>query len=368
MCVSNKPCCVVWASKRGQSPPAPSGNIWICSGCYIKNNLLSPNRSRSRTNSGHNVNFADTAVIEQKPDEIVPEEEVISQVTSHNSPNIQASNSPICQLYLGNRCPHGTSGKKMIEGKECNSFLPTCCYRFIKEGPQSKYGCNKGKNCDSFHPILCKYSVRNRRCTNKECAYVHLRATKRWPENEDRPPRSDQPRHDDRLNEERTRYRSGPVSERNSARNSSTSGRNPRLDEGRTRYRSGQMSDRNPASNRSSSSRNPPNTEPRQRIRQEDERRNYPENNGNILRLIQDIRGDFQRELELMRAQMFCIKQPAPPPWLTSPHCFPPQMDQTNTYPNINTSQMDNHNMMHQIPQHQLPQYRDMLIRQQSSS
>jgi hypothetical protein len=67
----------------------------------------------------------------------------------------------------------------------------------------------------------------------------------------------------------------------------------------------------------------------------------------------------------LMRAQMFFMKQPAPPPWTTPLPYYPPT---PQTEHPINNPQMESQNMMHQIPQHQLPLYRDMLLRQQSSS
>ena len=38
--------------------------------------------------------------------------------------NIEPShNGPICPLYLKNSCPHGTSGKKLIDDKECDNNI-----------------------------------------------------------------------------------------------------------------------------------------------------------------------------------------------------------------------------------------------------
>ena len=312
-----------------------TGNVWICSGCYVKNDPLAPNKTRKRTDSGsaaNSVNF-DENIVQLSANENTTEE----KVTPDELATMNSSNSPVCQLYLKNACPHGTSGKKEVDGHECSNFHPKRCYRFVKEGPRSKFGCQKGKKCDFFHPILCRYSVRNRRCTNKECTFVHLRGTKRWPESEDKPPKSGQarPRKDDPSLERQTRTRSNFVPEENSTSERSRSGINPSGSNQR---------------------------------RQQEEKEEKPLNNGDIVRLIQDIRGDFQRELELMRAQMFFIKQPAPPPWVTQSHFRPPQVEQANVHPNPNNSQLENQNTMHQIPQRPLPLYRDALLRQHSCS
>ena len=89
----------------------------------------------------------------------------------------------------------------------------------------------------------------------------------------------------------------------------------------------------------------------------------------NIIKLIQDMRGDFQRELEQMRSQMYYLKQPIPPPWITPPHFLPPQMEQPTMNSHLNNSQqMDALNMSHQIHANQVPLYRDMLLRQQQSA
>lgn len=140
-------------------------------------------KDNSTSASGYSVNFLETAMTNSEQAE---NSEIVTNIEpSHNG--------PICPLYLKNSCPHGTSGKKLIDDKECDKYHPKCCHRFVKEGPKSKRGCRKGKNCDFFQPVLCKYSLGNRRCTNKECTFVHLPGTKRWPESEDRAKRTDLP-------------------------------------------------------------------------------------------------------------------------------------------------------------------------------
>ena len=312
----------------------PLGNKWICSGCYKKNDLVTPNRARKRTTSGHSVGFVNNSAGDKdKKDETVSGED-------NNDESDDSSENPICKLYVKNSCPHGITGKKEVNGKMCEEHHPKRCFRYVKEGPKSKRGCNKGKKCEYFHPVLCKYSVKNRRCTNKECSFVHLRGTKRWPENEDKPRTSDEfleNGHNSMVHERRkpTRSRSNSVSE--------------------AHYRS-----KNTAQ-KPNTSINPNN------LHTQDQR----ENNSNIVKLIQDLRGDFQRELEQMRSQIFYLKQPAPPPWMNLPQSLP-HMDQSMIHQNIVPAQMENQSMMqfpqHQIPQNPLPLYRDTLRRQHFTS
>ena len=51
------------------------------------------------------------------------------------------------------------------------------CFKFMKFGSKSNKGCNKGSTCQYFHPILCKFSVRSKKCFNKDCTYPHLPGT-----------------------------------------------------------------------------------------------------------------------------------------------------------------------------------------------
>ena len=41
-----------------------------------------------------------------------------------------------------------------------------------------------GSNCKFYHPILCRYSVRERLCTNEKCTFVHLTGTRRHHDDE----------------------------------------------------------------------------------------------------------------------------------------------------------------------------------------
>ena len=320
--------------------PTPVGNIWICSGCYKKNDLVAPSKTRKQSNSEHSVTFdvGNSAKDKETEEEAVSDGEELSNKELDNR-----SENPICKLYLKNACPHGITGKKEINHRTCDEHHPKRCFRFVKEGPTSKRGCNKGKKCEYFHPTLCKYSVKNRRCTNKECSFVHIRGTKRWPKNEDRPRRTDESHDIDHHNRPYGR-RTAPRSRSNSVSEDTTrqSSRNRALN-----LNSTQISWKDPCN------------------------REKNDNNPNVVKLIQDLRGDFQRELEQMRSQIYFLKQPAPPPWMNLSQSLQP-LDQSMIQQNMGPAHIENQTMMHvpqhQIPQHQLPLYRDTLLRQHYTS
>ena len=87
---------------------------------------------------------------------------------------------PTCQKYIRGSCPHGISGKTPVNGQICSFSHPKRCMKFCRNGPYSKYGCDKGRECQYMHPVLCKYSLKFRKCTNLRCKFTHLKFTKRY--------------------------------------------------------------------------------------------------------------------------------------------------------------------------------------------
>ena len=77
------------------------------------------------------------------------------------------------------RCPHGLTGKRLIEGKRCPFQHPIRCRYYTQYGNYKHKGCKKMKDCTFYHPKLCRDSVSQRCCLNKECGYVHLKGTAR---------------------------------------------------------------------------------------------------------------------------------------------------------------------------------------------
>ena len=85
----------------------------------------------------------------------------------------------VCRKYRRRECPHGASGKTLVDGKPCNFLHPRRCRRYAHNGTHPKYGCTKS-NCELLHPVLCRYSVRNRVCLNLDCPFTHLKFTRRY--------------------------------------------------------------------------------------------------------------------------------------------------------------------------------------------
>ena len=100
----------------------------------------------------------------------------------HHPPNQNEGETtqPTCQKYIRGSCPHGISGKTPVNGQICSFRHPKRCMKFCRNGPYSKYGCDKGRECQYMHPVLCKYSLKFRKCTNLRCKFTHLKFTKRY--------------------------------------------------------------------------------------------------------------------------------------------------------------------------------------------
>ena len=88
--------------------------------------------------------------------------------------------SGICELYKRGKCPHGPRGDKPADGlASCPNSHPKRCFRFSSNGSKGKNGCTKGDKCQYFHPSICRSSLENRVCLNKECSHPHLKGTRR---------------------------------------------------------------------------------------------------------------------------------------------------------------------------------------------
>jgi len=100
----------------------------------------------------------------------------------------------ICDKYRRSVCPHGLRGTILVGGRPCKFAHPSTCYKFCKNGPGTDvFSCNKGNSCEKFHPTLCKYSVKDRVCTDRSCTYIHLRGTRRGMYNPSDRPRGNPP-------------------------------------------------------------------------------------------------------------------------------------------------------------------------------
>ena len=92
----------------------------------------------------------------------------------------QFEDQPICQLLRRRECPYGVSGKTPVNGQICNFRHPKRCQPYCKYSNDPEQGCTKGRDCNLLHPILCKFAVRSKLCTNRQCKFTHPVGTKRY--------------------------------------------------------------------------------------------------------------------------------------------------------------------------------------------
>ena len=86
----------------------------------------------------------------------------------------------ICNKYRRGSCPHGISGKKVIDGKKCIYDHPNICFKYRRAGNDKRYGCKQGKDCKWFHPLLCRSAnSQNKVCPKEACTFLHVRGTRR---------------------------------------------------------------------------------------------------------------------------------------------------------------------------------------------
>ena len=90
---------------------------------------------------------------------------------------------PVCEKYKRLNCPHGRNGQTEIDGEQCKKLHPKKCFRWCKAGKDETRGCTNGDNCMFYHPILCRNSVRYKKCLNSDCTFTHLQYTKRYDNN-----------------------------------------------------------------------------------------------------------------------------------------------------------------------------------------
>ena len=85
----------------------------------------------------------------------------------------------VCEALKIGKCPHGISGRTLVNGVSCSKAHPKRCQKFTRFGTNAKKGCTLGSNCEHYHTQHCKSSQKNRQCFNEKCTLVHLAGTKR---------------------------------------------------------------------------------------------------------------------------------------------------------------------------------------------
>jgi hypothetical protein len=195
--------------------PLPLGLVWLCRGCRLRNDLLAPTKKvRKKTPSTPSAGAQTGNSIDKEPtekeedEEEDEEEETREEATEQNDvEGDQSRESPrrdsphhrqldrnstakrldkkdICPLYKKANCPHGLTGKKIINGLPCSKSHPRRCINYCRFGEK---GCQKKNQCKFYHPVLCRSSVRNRTCLKEDCTFTHLKFTKRFDDKRQRP-------------------------------------------------------------------------------------------------------------------------------------------------------------------------------------
>ena len=187
----------------------PTGFVWMCHVCLEKNELedmlLSSNPPKQgslkpslKQTLGASVDKLDTITeSEENPDksdhEIESEEEKTGsserisprrgrEETRERNPHTSGhKKEQICELFKKRECPHGRSGKVLVDGKTCERSHPKRCYKFCDFGAKHQNGCKKGKKCLYWHPRICKFSMKNIRCEDDQCTFQHLVFTRNGP-------------------------------------------------------------------------------------------------------------------------------------------------------------------------------------------
>lgn len=77
----------------------------------------------------------------------------------------------ICYHYRNGKCRHDKSGKKFVNGKQCDFLHPQKCSRFCRFGREKPNGCDG--SCNLFHPKLCWSFVEENVCYSENCTLVH---------------------------------------------------------------------------------------------------------------------------------------------------------------------------------------------------
>lgn len=163
----------------------PAGLTWLCHGCLKKNNLdlVPPTKAIKGDAKPDNPNQVEngqlSSIEEENADKKEEEDEEGNRVSPRRDRYKGSSNTEICEAYKKRKCPHGLTGKRLIDGVRCPKNHPPRCHRFCQNGDKSKFGCKRGTECHYFHPQLCPESVSKRTCTNRDCILVHLKFTRR---------------------------------------------------------------------------------------------------------------------------------------------------------------------------------------------
>ena len=163
-----------------QTIPALQGNVWLCSFCYIANDVSAKASSKSTQQT---PTPSSSATHHQLSSELlISKLQAVADDQNKSQAGTSVTAEPICPKFIIGECPHGRSGKTAYNGIDsCPHPHPKRCNRFIRHGADQSKGCTAGDECEFYHPQHCKSSLESRTCFNEGCKLLHLVGTKRKP-------------------------------------------------------------------------------------------------------------------------------------------------------------------------------------------
>ena len=159
------------------------GVVFQCSRCFKKPTQFATTKAAPETENAKKQHVEPVEIETEEPRKTF----TLKVINAFNLDLLQAlypksSPYPICEGYKRFNCPHGKDGKTEIQGEPCKHLHPKKCFAWCKAGSDRRYGCTKDKDCPYFHPVICRNSIRYKRCLNPDCTYAHLKFTKRYRE------------------------------------------------------------------------------------------------------------------------------------------------------------------------------------------
>lgn len=193
----------------------PSGFVWLCDKCLdVVDPIGAPRKQRARYDSGNSHSagnqtsdadlskLAAQALLSSTHNSAQAVQDLGSSSNSQDLPHDPgATPRKLCNNFLNWKCPHGMSGKKLVDGKSCQFLHPRVCNQFRVSGSTGKSGCKKGKECSYFHPAICKTVLSSGSCSTKDCAQFHPRSARKKPPSRDSDKAKSVPRNNSKRNQ-----------------------------------------------------------------------------------------------------------------------------------------------------------------------
>ena len=164
----------------------PSGFVWLCDTCHGIVDPIDPRKQRSRHVS-ENKTPSENVTAESSDMSNLALQSALSSTQypppqNQNSSEISDSErrplADTCPRFLNWNCPHGISGKKLIDGQRCSLKHLRVCNEFRVFGSTGRRGC-KRQNCRYFHPKVCSALSDTGTCVKRNCPNFHPRSSRK---------------------------------------------------------------------------------------------------------------------------------------------------------------------------------------------